>query len=368
MKISRVTVWQMTLPLSRPYSLSGGRLKVESLDTTFVRLDTDEGVSGWGEGCPWGHTYLPAHGVGLRAALTVLGPALLGQDPRGLDDVNRLMDVMLPGHASAKSPLDIACLDILGKSTGQPLWRLLGAATPAPVPLNSSISTGTPAQMIADIERARQAGYRTHSAKIGGTDSRLDIERIEAIDGQLQADENVTFDVNRAWTPSIAVQVLNSVASRAWVEQPCETIEQCAFVARKVPQPILLDESLQDFNDHLRAWGLNAFAGLKIKPNRLGGLSKARRARDFSAEAGWRFHIEDVGGTAFADTAALHLAAAASPPHLMASWLAQDHLAVDPMGGQGVRNNQGFGRLPSLPGVGVTPDADALGEPEAVYQ
>lgn len=59
----------MTLPLRRPYELQGGRLRFEQLDSTMVRIDTDEGVSGWGEACPWGSTYLPAFPKGVRAGI-----------------------------------------------------------------------------------------------------------------------------------------------------------------------------------------------------------------------------------------------------------------------------------------------------------
>jgi len=52
MKINRISVWQLDLPLYKPYWLSGGRLKFEQLDSTIVRIDTDEGVSGWGEVVP----------------------------------------------------------------------------------------------------------------------------------------------------------------------------------------------------------------------------------------------------------------------------------------------------------------------------
>ena len=58
MRISRITVWQMDLPLGQPYFLSGGRLRFDRLDSTFVRIDTDAGLSGWGEACPWGHLSL----------------------------------------------------------------------------------------------------------------------------------------------------------------------------------------------------------------------------------------------------------------------------------------------------------------------
>lgn len=368
MRITRITVWQVDMPLSKPYFLSGGRLRFDRLDSTFVRIDTDAGLSGWGEGCPWGHTYLPASGPGTRAGIEILAPALIGQDPRSLDHVNRLMDIALPGHPYAKSPLDIACWDILGKSAGLPLWQLLGASDPAPVHVNSSISTGTPDEMIALIRDARAKGYRTHSAKVGGSDPGADIERIEAISAALIPGEFVTFDVNRAWLPGVALQVLNAVGdARSWVEQPCETMEECTLVARKVRQPILLDECLHDMSDHLRAWQMAAFAGLKVKPNRLGGLTKCRRVRDFALHAGWKMHIEDVGGSALADTAALHLAASTPPEFHMDSWLSHDHLSVDPVPGQGVRNVGGTVALPTAPGLGVNPDPDRLGTPFTVY-
>lgn len=368
MKISRISVWRLDLPLTKPYWLSGGRLRFDGLDSTFVRIDTDEGLSGWGEGCPWGHTYLPAHGPGVRAGVETLAPALLGQDPRALQHINRVMDVQLPGHPYAKSPLDMACWDILGQSAGMPLWMLMGGAEAAPVWVNSSISTGSPDEMIGLIEEARAKGYRTHSAKLGGADPAADVARIEGISAALLPSESVTYDINRAWTPGVALQVLNAVATTAWVEQPCETMEQCAYVAGHVRQPVLLDECLHTFQDHLNAWKMDACAGLKIKPNRLGGLTRAMAVRDFAISVGWRAHIEDVGGSALADTAAIHLASSTPEATRMDSWLCHYHLAVDPCPGQGARNVGGAATPPDAPGLGVIPDMNILGEPVVVFE
>ena len=366
MHIRRISVWQLDLPLTHPYYLSGGRLRFDQLDSTFVRIDTDDGLSGWGEGCPWGHTYLPAHGPGLRAAIQTLAPALLGQDPCALLHINRLMDAQLPGHPYAKAAMDIACWDILGQAAGMPLWRLLGGVADK-VSINSSISTGTPEEMIALMQAASAKGYTTHSAKIGGSDIALDISRIEAISAALPAGEAVTFDVNRAWTPATAIQVLGSVRSRDWVEQPCETLDQCAHVAARVQNPIMLDECMHDFEDHLDAWKRGACEGVKVKPNRLGGLTRARQIRDFGVSVGWQMHIEDVGGSALADTAAIHLAASTPDANRLASWLCHYHLATDPVPGQGARNQNGSATPPSTPGLGVTPDSDTLGTPVASY-
>ena len=367
MKITRITVWQVPLPLKQPYQLSGGRLKVEHLDSTFVRVDTGEGLCGWGEGCPWGHAYLPAHGPGVRAGISTLAPALVGCDPCAVDEVNRVMDRALPGHQYVKSALDIACWDILGQAAGMPLWRLLGGARAEAVMLNSSIPTAAPEVMVESIKTARAAGYRVHSAKIGGTDPAVDIARINAITDALSAGESVTFDANRAWTPGIAVQVLGSVAARGWIEQPCETITQCAQVAARVCQPVMLDECLHSFDDHLQAWRLRACEGVKVKPNRLGGLTRARQVRDFGISIGWQMHVEDTGGSALADTAALHLAASTPAGQRLATWLSHPHLAVDPVPGQGARNAGGFASPPTVPGLGVSPSPDALGAPAAVY-
>lgn len=368
MRISRISVWQMDLPLTEPYWLSGGRLKFEMLDSTLVRIDTDEDVSGWGEGCPWGNTYLPAHGPGIRAGIETLAPMLVGEDPRAVDHINRIMDVTLPGHPYAKSAIDVACWDILGKATGLPLWQLFGGARPEPVLVNSSISTGSPEEMLDLIQKARAKGYRVHSAKVGGSDVGADIERIEAISSSLPFDESVTFDVNRAWTPGVAVRVLNSVAARDWVEQPCETLEQCAHVSERVSNPIMLDECMHTFDDHLAAWRRGACEGVKVKPNRVGGLTKARQIRDFGVSVGWQMHIEDVGGTALADTAAIHLASSTPEANRLASWLCHYHLSTDPVPGQGARNSNGVASPPEKSGLGVTPDAEALGSPVAVYE
>lgn len=368
MKIRRIQVWQVDLPLSKPYWLSGGRLKFERLDSTFVRIDTDDGLSGWGEGCPWGHSYLPAHGGGIRSGLALLAPALIGQDPLALDQNNALMDTVLPGHGYVKAALDIACWDLLGKVSGQPLYRLLGAAEAPPVALNSSISTGSPEEMIALIQQASAAGYRTHSAKIGGSYIALDIARMDAIADALPSDEFVTFDVNRAWTPGVAVQILNFSTARGWIEQPCQTFDQCLHVSKRVPQPIMLDECMLDFQDHLEAWRQGACEGVKVKPNRLGGLTRCRQVRDFGVSVGWRMHIEDVGGSALADTVALHLAASTPEANRLASWLSHAHLSVDPCPGQGARNVGGFAKLPDAPGHGVEPNLEILGAPVAVYE
>ncbi len=311
---------------------------------------------------------MPAFGKGARSALDLLAPVLIGKDPRSIDMIDRLMDRTLPGHLYAKAAVDIACWDIVGKASGLPLWQLLGGRENLRVEVNSSISTGTPESMVTKIQAARSQGYRIHSAKIGGLETMREIERMETIYACLQPDEKITFDINRAWTPGEAISVLNGFDPPVWIEQPCETLTQCKHVADRVRHPIMLDECLHTFEDHLVAWQLNACEGIKVKPNRLGGLSKARQVRDFGVSVGWQMHIEEVGGSALADTVAIHLAASTPDENRLASWLSHQHLAFDPVSGHGTRNINGYAIPPQAPGIGVEPDPKVLNEPLAVYE
>ena len=81
MQITRVVAYQVDLPYPGVYRLSGGRTYT-SFKTTVIRLDTDAGLIGWGESCPFGGTYIAAHAGGVLAALDELAPAILGTDPR----------------------------------------------------------------------------------------------------------------------------------------------------------------------------------------------------------------------------------------------------------------------------------------------
>ena len=98
----------------------------------------------------------------------------------------------------------------------------------------------------------------------------MKITRMDAISAALTAGENVTLYVSHACQPATAIRMLNSVASHDWVEQPCGTLDQCAIVSAREPQPIILDECMHTLQDHLDNWRLSACQAVKVKPSRLG--------------------------------------------------------------------------------------------------
>lgn len=368
MKITRISVYQVDLPLEHPYWLSGGRLKFEVLDATFVKIETDEGFIGWGEGTPWGHTYVPAHGPGIRAGIETIAPFILGLDPRKVLDVERAMDLALPGHLYAKSPIDMACWDIAGKSAGMPIADLMGGGSRTPKPIASSVGAKTVEETREVIERYRARGYIAHSVKIGGNVER-DIARIRDVEAIRKSDEIVLYDVNRGWTRQQALRVMSSCEDlNVMFEQPCETLDDIAVISHKHASPVSLDECLVTLQDATRAArdGLAEIFGIKL--NRVGGLTKAARIRDVALAHGIDMFVMATGGSVLADTEALHLAATIPDENCHAVWACQDMLTVDIANGKGPRNNKGHLHLPEDVGLGVAPDENALGKAVAVYE
>ena len=368
MKITRLTVYRVDLPLEHPYWLSGGRLKFERLDATFIKIETDAGLTGWGEGTPWGHTYVPAHGPGIRAGIETMAQFVLGLDPRKVLDVERAMDLALPGHLYAKSPIDMACWDIAGQAAGLPIADLMGGGSRTPRPIASSVGAKTVEDTRAVIERYRQRGYIAHSVKIGG-DVERDIARVRDVESLRRPGEIVLYDVNRGWTRQQALRVMRACEDLGVMfEQPAETLDDIAALSGRHAATVSVDESLVTLQDAARIArdGLAEVFGIKL--NRVGGLTKAARMRDVALAHGIDMFVMATGGSVLADTEALHLAATIPDDNCHAVWACQDMLTVDIAGGRGPRNVNGHLHLPEAAGLGVHPDEDQLGPPVAVYR
>ncbi|MGP6089364.1 mandelate racemase/muconate lactonizing enzyme family protein [Antarctobacter jejuensis] len=367
MKITRISVFHVDLPLEHPYWLSAGRLKFEVLDATLVKIETDAGITGWGEGTPWGHTYVPAHGLGIRAGIQTMAPFILGLDPRKVLEVERAMDLSLPGHLYAKSPIDMACWDIAGQAAGLPIADLMGGGSRTPRPIASSVGAKTVEETREVMDRYRARGYITHSVKIGGDVDR-DIARIRDVEAHRAPNEIILYDVNRGWTRAQALQVMRETeALCVTFEQPCETLDDIAAICGKHAAPVSVDESLVTLQDAARIArdGLAEVFGIKL--NRVGGLTKAARMRDIALAHGIDIFVMATGGSVLADTEALHLAATVPDANCRAVWACQDMITCEIAGGRGPRNIDGHLHLPEGPGLGVHPDEDALGDPVAVY-
>ena len=365
MKISKISVFQVDLPLHEgSYNWAGGK-SVKIFDSTVVRVETDEGITGHGEVCPLGPVYLPAYAEGARAGIQVLAPALLGQDPTQLVKLNRHMDAPLKGHPYVKSAIDMACWDILGQATGQPVCNLLGGRYGDDFLLYRAISQEAPEAMASKVSGYRAEGYRKFQLKVGG-DPETDIERIRAVSAELQRGDVLIADANTGWLMHQAARVVRAVKDiDVYIEQPCETFEECYSIRKMSDHPFVLDESIDGLPILLRANSLQAMDVVNIKISKFGGLTKARQARDLCVSLGIAMTIEDSWGGDIITAAISHLAHSTPTELLFSSTDFNSYVTVSIAAGAPQRNN---GRLAAstAPGLGITPKMEVLGQ--AVFE
>ena len=166
MKITGISIYRTHLPyVGGAYGWGAGNV-IEVAQATVVVIDTDAGISGCGEFTPCGENYMVANSEGVAAVARLLAPALIGEDPRQLGRIERLMDHVVQGHGYAKAPFDAACWDILGKATGQPVWMLLGGKLTDGAPMYRVAPQKDTEATIAELERHRAAGYRQFQIKV----------------------------------------------------------------------------------------------------------------------------------------------------------------------------------------------------------
>lgn len=362
MRLTGIRVFQVDLPLREGrYAWSGGK-SVDVFDSTVVALDTDTGLTGWGEVCPLGPVYLPAYAAGARSGLAELGPQLLGLDPTDLGILNLTMDRLLKGHAYVKSAIDMAAWDLLGRACGRPVASLLGGRHGDAVELYRAISQDRPEAMAARVAGYRAEGYRRFQLKVGG-DPDTDIERIRAVRAVLTAGEVLVADANTGWLQHEALRVVRAVRDvDVYIEQPCATFEECLVVRRATDHPFILDESVQELRVLLRALELGAMDVVNLKISKLGGLSRARLLRDVCIERGIAMTLEDSWGGDIVTAAIAHLAHS-TPAALRFSATDFNSYGTREIARGAPRREAGRMRAGAEPGLGIAPLEEVLGAP-----
>ncbi len=360
MKITRIRAFRLELPLHEGcYRWSGGKA-VTVFDCTVVEVQTDAGITGYGEVCPLGPFYLPAYGNGVRAGIAELGPHLLGEDPLELQKLNRRMDAALKGHAYVKSGIDMACWDLLGKATGQPVCTLLGGRYGDDFGLYRAISQDTPEAMAARVAGYRDEGYRRFQLKVG-SDPAEDIDRIRVVAAKLQRGDRLIADANTGWLTHDALRVVRAVRDvDVYIEQPCLGYDECLTVRRHTDHPFVLDEVVDSIDMLLRGHADHAMDVVNIKISKFGGLTKAKQARDLCVSLGIAMTLEDSWGGDIVTAAIAHLAHSTPPEFLFTATDFNNYVTVATADGAPRRVH---GRLAAgtTPGLGVTPRKDVLG-------
>ena len=262
----RVQSREFTLVLREPFVIS----RSADTEATIVQAAVShDGLVGYGEGAPDSH-----YRESIDGALEFLNGVepLLGDDPLAIGAIlERVGEI--PGNMAAKCALDGALHDLLGKICGQPLYRILGLA-PAPPPTSYTISIDT---IEGTADRARRAaGYHALKIKVGGPD---DLERVRVV--RREAPQAlIRVDANEAWTVDATCDLVPELQALnvELIEQPLPAADRAGYAelhGRRLPIPIVVDESCHTLPDVAAAWG--HADGVNIKLTKSGGIREALR-------------------------------------------------------------------------------------------
>jgi L-alanine-DL-glutamate epimerase-like enolase superfamily enzyme len=314
-----------------------------------------------------GPVYLPSYAGGVRAGIRELGPSLLGENPLHLEKLNQHMDRAMKGHPYVKSPIDVACWDILGKVSGLPVSSLLGGAYGDDFVLYRAISQESPEDMAKKVGDYRAEGYRRFQLKVGG-DPDTDIERIRQTSAELKPGDKLVADANTGWLRHEAMRVVNAVRDiDVYIEQPCLRYEDCLSVRRNTNLPFVLDEVIDGVSEILRASNDLTMDVVNIKISKFGGLTRAKQARDLCISLGVAMTLEDTWGGDIVTAAISHLAHSTPTEYLFTATDFNSYV-TQPLANGAPRRIDGRMSSSKEAGLGIDPMMDVLGEPEFVIQ
>lgn len=315
MKIAAIDIYPLVFPVREIYGGAAGFL--EDCRTLIIRLQTDDGIEGWGEatqGRP-GNTYetLETMDVMVRK---YFAPALIGMDLEMTGAVIGKLQRTRYGHPITKAGVETAIYDAVAKSCGVPLYRLLGGPQRKEIELVGGLGMDLAAETIgAKARQLKQGGYRMFKVKIGHKEFEQDIARVRAVREAVGDEATIRVDGNATYSFNDAREILNSL-SRFRItdaEQPLARgdLTSLAELRRSVGMPIAAQESVSSPEDAFAVLAAGAADLLKIKLTHIGGFQRALQTAAVVEAKNWPVVIgQGSACTPLLSAAEMHLHAA----------------------------------------------------------
>jgi L-alanine-DL-glutamate epimerase-like enolase superfamily enzyme len=282
------------------------------LEYVIVKIATDEGIVGLGEATPdigfFGETLEE-----VKSAIDrYFGPRLIGVDPFDRERILYQMDFR--GNSCARSGIDLAVHDLLGKALGVPVYKLIGGKCRDKVLVALEIGGGPAAEMGRRCAEFVKQGVRAFKPKIGGYPDE-DAIRLKAIREAVGRDVTIRADANQGYTPKEAIRLCRLAekydVGLELLEQPVgyQDLKGMAEVRAAVDTLIEADESCYGIQDAMNIIRQGAADVINIKVEKVGGLYNAKKVAAIAEGAGLQCVIGTAFGLGITDAAKLHLAA-----------------------------------------------------------
>jgi L-alanine-DL-glutamate epimerase-like enolase superfamily enzyme len=356
LRIGSTETFSVGLPFRERYVTATGSL--DRREMAVLRLTSDAGTRGHGDAVPLSLRGGPS----LKSVVADLDgacrEALIDRTVGSDADIRVALTACAAAGAclQALAAVDAALLDLLGRETDLPAWRLLGATECRPVACNGTVGAGSPEAVADAAAGLAGSGFGSIKVKVG---TGGDVERMRAARNACGPGVALRIDANGAWDVERAAESLAELADfeLELAEQPCAGMEQTAELRRRTAVPLVLDESVASEGDADRAMAMEACDAVTLKLAKVGGPHSALRVAE-RAPAYLSSALDSPLGIAAAVHTAQALPArgfATGLAHgLATSGLFSDNLADDAaMRGPEISPPPG-------PGLGVEIDDDAL--------
>jgi muconate/chloromuconate cycloisomerase len=365
MKIAAVRVIQADIPVERPHKMSFTTL--EAVNFVFVRLETADGLAGWGEAaCLGGPTWSEESSESIAATIErYIAPWLIGSDATRIEGLAREMARRVQGNPFARAAVEMALWDLNGRALGVPVHRLLGGRVRDRVPLSWSLAVADPG---AEIEEARAKvarGHRIFKIKTAARPVAEDVERVRQLREALGPDISLRVDANQGWDRPTALKAIRALEPYRidFVEQPVPRwdLDGMAEIGRRVDVPIMADESCFSPQDALAIARLGGVSILGLKLTKSAGLTGSMAIARIAEAAGMGCYVGCMIETSLGTAAYLQVALAAASVtwgcELFGPLLLKGDVVREP-----VRYADGAILALDGPGLGVEVDEGALEE------
>lgn len=362
MLFKSITPIAVRLPLATPIKMSG--VTIATADNLLVRIEDDTGAVGWGESTA-APTMTGETTAGMMAAVNYMAPQLLGMPFDDVAALNARLDALMYGNTAAKSAIETATHDLLGKRLGVPVHELLGGRRRDRATVLWMLAAGDLERDVSEASRKHDDGFASFKVKVGADAGGVpaDVARVQRVRAAVGREVQISADANQGYTREQGIDFARRVDSETldFFEQPVSGRDLAAMqaIARAGTVPLGADEGIHNLDDIERHAATGAAQGLSLKPIKLGGLQAVMTAAARADALGLKLNLAGkVADSSIASAAIAHLAVALPQldwaVSITSQYLAQDLVRAP------LRVHAGQVAPADAPGLGVEVDEDRV--------
>lgn len=374
MKIKNLETFQLSAPLEIPFGWSQNTISSRSVG--LVKITTDDGLVGWGEGCG---------GPSAAVVEDILAPLVVGENPTNRLKLWQKMfhtlynaNLAVGYGGSAISAIDTALWDITGKILGLPIYDLLGGKIRNSVPVYATGLYYTegelPTRLLSEARGYVESGFIGMKTKIGGLKIEEDVNRVKAIRDEIGPDIKLMVDANQAYNASSAIRIGQKLEplDLVWFEEPvnAQDIEGYLSVKSSLPMAIAGGENLRTRYEFQQFLSRRAYDIVQPDIINVGGISEMRNVAMTANTMGIQVNPH-VWGSPIMIAASLHVASTLPPcppsgnpePFVQETVMEYDRTPSairDDISPETFVLTNGRLEVPTGPGLGITVDEKAV--------